>query len=159
MRARDDRLCERVRGLLQDYMDGRLHGARRRTTQEHVQRCPLCHRELAELTAVVQVMQGLGNPVPADHFWPRLSSRLREAPAPRSGHRLAWVPAVALVLVALLVVLWLGRGTTPNIATPASPVESYANGYPSSVFEPGRGGVFLPAGDPPGYAPARNSWR
>ena len=122
-----DQLCRRVRDLLQDHMDGRLAGPRRRQVEAHLDVCALCRRELGELQALVGAVRGLRSPVPRPACWPQLVAGLAQQQPPPPARRLRrWhlIP-VAAALVAATLAFLLRPGLTPLPAPPTVPVEAY----------------------------------
>jgi len=146
MRVDQDKVCERLRTELQDYLDGRLHGARERRVQEHLEGCPLCRRELEDLSCLVAAMQELPTPRPSADFWPRLQARLAAAPRPSSAWKLrVWLPAAVVAAALVLLALLLPRPQQPVL--PPVPLESYVSEH---FFVAGNHAmssrVFLPPG-------------
>lgn len=60
-------MIEHVTDLLGAYVDGELHGLRRRQVEEHVSKCAACRKELAELQSLSNLLQ---KSVPMEAFTP-----------------------------------------------------------------------------------------
>jgi len=136
-------ICERVREQIPECLAGRLEDAARERVLAHLETCPACRAELAELNAV---WRGLGSlpesePDPAmrgrflevlEAYQAGLSSGLgRQAggpPHPRWLARAGWQVALAFAL--LMVGVFLGRyvaqprGAGPDVAHLQAQVES-----------------------------------
>jgi hypothetical protein len=117
-------------------------GARTESSAAHLQVCEVCHRQVAELRALLASAADAGGvPEPSPLFWDHFSARLHDAVAAEPEPRAAWwrpsawpwlampVGAGAILAVALAVVVTLRLTPMP---TPA-PVAGAAR---ASLFEP-----------------------
>jgi len=109
--------CSREREL-EAYHDGQLEREARRDIECHIERCPHCARELAQLRRLSGVIKAAPMPaMPAgtlDLLYGRLDAA-RQQDVLRLGELLA---AAALVIcLASLAALWgMGRGNAPEVA-------------------------------------------
>ena len=135
-------ICERVREQIPECLAGRLESAARERLVAHLETCPACRAELAELNAV---WRGLGS-LPELEPDPAMRARFLEVleayqagrasglgqvvgpPHPRWLARAGWPAALSFAL--LLVGVFLGhyvaqpRGASPEIAQLQGQVES-----------------------------------
>ncbi len=106
--------CEEVRKKFLEFLDEELVPAERQAVQAHLEECPACARELAEVRGVCQEVGGTLQAVatavaPPLRAWPRLQARLgAPSPTPRTALarvfplRRGWRAALAAVVLALL---------------------------------------------------------
>jgi len=108
--------CERWRGDLAMAAVGRLDGSARRALTAHLDDCPSCRSELAELESITKSL-ALADPS-------RVEPQPEKARSPRSGAGLtAWrlprarwaLGGVALAAVAAATLLWLSGGSSSPI--------------------------------------------
>jgi hypothetical protein len=135
-------ICERVREQIPESLAGRLESAARERLVAHLETCPSCRAELAELNAVWRGLGSLPEPEPD----PAMRSRFLEAleayqagrasglgrvadlPHPRWLARAGWPAAFSFAL--LMVGVFLGRyvaqprGPSPDVAQLQGQVES-----------------------------------
>lgn len=76
--------CEEIKQELSLYLDDQLTLPARAATDEHLQRCPLCRAELAELRALSRSLSQLSRPLPP----PELASSISDALAIEAAARL-----------------------------------------------------------------------
>ncbi|MCG0240061.1 MAG: zf-HC2 domain-containing protein [Firmicutes bacterium] len=128
--------CEGVRERLSGYIDGELDDLSFHQVRSHLQRCPACAAEEAQLRSLVallrQVARATEVPVPSD-FRSRLRSRLLQLPPPLA--QTARPPGAAR---------WRRWGL------PAAAAAAVAAGFTLLV---GPGALRAPAGDPGARAP------
>ena len=83
------------------YADGELKKGEARELERHMQRCPQCRAELAELRALTARLQEFALPEGlGQDLWERVEQRLpprRAVTQPASGGFLHWLPPVGLV--------------------------------------------------------------
>ncbi|MEW6426023.1 MAG: zf-HC2 domain-containing protein [Bacillota bacterium] len=80
--------CEKARELLSPYLDGELEPSEKKFLSGHLEMCPACRSELAELQAAVQIFRRLPQLAPAPTFRARLRERLvREDLSRPAGER------------------------------------------------------------------------
>jgi anti-sigma factor (TIGR02949 family) len=99
--------CEEIRKKLSAYLDGELEGSEQGVIASHLESCHLCFREYEELQRLNGVLANL-DPVEAPpNLWRRVERRLsspeRVGIWQRFARRFAYAPAVAGVLVGLVV--------------------------------------------------------
>lgn len=58
-------LCLRVRGQLQDYIEGYLDEVARETVRAHLAVCAMCHREYYEMRETIRLIETLPYMTPA----------------------------------------------------------------------------------------------
>ena len=89
--------CGKVVALLSPYLDGELEPSEKDFISAHLNACPACRRELAELRAAVGVFRLLPELAPGPAFLPRLKERLakesRSLPAGGGEHGFSAAPA------------------------------------------------------------------
>ena len=49
--------CEKYRELISLYIDGELNESEEKELLEHIKNCPLCEKELKELTAISEMLK------------------------------------------------------------------------------------------------------
>ena len=131
-------ICERVREQIPECLAGRLDHAARESFLAHLETCPACRAELAEMNAVWRGMGALPDPEPDPAMRARFLEVLeayqagrvsglgRAADLPRVLRK--WQPLLAFAL--LLVGVFLGRyvaqprGPSPDVAQLQGQVES-----------------------------------
>jgi len=137
--------CEGVRERLSGYIDGELDELSFHQVRSHLQRCPACAAEEAQLRDLVALLRQVARetevPVPSD-FRSQLRSRLLQLPPPLARKALTpvaprwrrWgLPAAAAAAVAAGFTLLIGPGAArppagdpgarAPVATPASPAQ------------------------------------
>lgn len=100
---------------LQAYHDGELSGRRLRDVETHLETCPACRAELAQLgTLHALLLQAPAPPAPTSparfqaQVGLRLPSRVAQPAAPRAFRWAArLIPAALLIIMPLTQVLWL----------------------------------------------------
>ncbi|HUT99733.1 MAG TPA: zf-HC2 domain-containing protein [bacterium] len=121
--------CWRAKGLFSAYMDDELRGRELDAFSAHLDGCPTCRRELAELRALKEAVGSVGYRLPADFHQAvlshsRLADLVTERFRSRSEARSAR-PNLRLVLVAAsVVIIAVGVGLLglDNMAGTASPM-------------------------------------
>jgi hypothetical protein len=105
---------------LVDALDGTLAAA----PQAHLDACPPCQLQVAELEAVLGETRGVDMPEPSPLFWQYLSTRVRDAieaepiAAGTWGGWLRWpvlAPIAALALVVMALAVALPRQAVPPV--------------------------------------------
>jgi anti-sigma factor RsiW len=90
-----------IRAQLSDYLDRDLHAAQRSQLEAHLESCPDCRTDLAELSATVALLRRLPDPEPA----PELASLVMRRIARGEGRESR-------------VVVWLRRAAEPRFVAP-----------------------------------------
>lgn len=163
---------QEIRGLLSALAGGDLPPAEEATVRRHLEACPACRAELAQLEAVVQALRTTPELEPPSWLATRIMARVRETAAPRrSWYARLFQPLVvklpleALALVVVCVTAWyvvqdLERSRqlpsapvpaeqTPSGATPKEvfvPPGPESSTRPSTTPPPARSGVVRPDG-------------
>lgn len=104
--------CCEIRELLSGYIDDALKRHEKECVEKHVENCPDCARELADLKQTVRLLQSLGEITPPDGFRTELMQKLASAPNQSEAESLekfqlsrfnnlpsSWKYAVAAVLI------------------------------------------------------------
>jgi len=115
--------------LLSSYLDGAPDIAERRRTEAFLQSCQACSTDLADLRSIRSLLRELPAPVPPRSFTLDQSvarPRLRLFPIFRSASLVA-----ALLLVVVLGVDMLGRGSRMAATTALAPVADQTGGGPA----------------------------
>ena len=110
--------CEWVRERINDYVDGELRRSEELLVRDHLESCPRCEQEAAQLLRLLERVSALPRSIdPPDDLWPSIEHRLHER-TPVVSHVRWWMAAAALLLVALTaVVLVRGRFEAPQRTT------------------------------------------
>jgi anti-sigma factor RsiW len=140
---------ERIRPLLNDYLDGELAPATLARVEDHLGECDLCAAEVASLGALLDETQRLPREMlPPRDLWEGIEARLQERrtevlrlPQRPSFTARPWMmAAAALLLVALssAVTLMLVRGpaAAPGVAVGPGGTGSAPAGTALAAFEP-----------------------
>jgi predicted anti-sigma-YlaC factor YlaD len=108
--------CERWRGDLAMAAVGRLDGSERRALNAHLDGCPSCRSELAELDATTKSL-ALADPARVEPRRGMVPSRKSGAhPSSRRPHRARWaLGGVGLVAVAAATLFWIGGASRSPI--------------------------------------------
>src|SRR5262249_60387726 len=86
-RARGEQLShEHVHGDLDDYVDGGLDAARRRTVESHLQACGECRAALATADRLARALESAPVPDPGTNYWAKFAARV-EARTQRAASR------------------------------------------------------------------------
>ncbi|HSF26168.1 MAG TPA: anti-sigma factor [Actinomycetes bacterium] len=130
--------CEQARISLGVYVVGALDDAERAAVRAHLETCRGCRDELAELAGVPRLLARVtlaeavhGPAQPDDDLLPRLLTRMAAERARHRRQRLVLASAAAVVVLALvasLVGVLAGRGTSDS---PASPPVAAASTTPT----------------------------
>jgi hypothetical protein len=131
-------ICERVREQIPECLAGRLDHAARERLVAHLETCPACRAELAELNAVWRGMGSLPEPEPDPAMRARFLEVLEAYQAGRASGlagqgqlmdpRHKWQPVLAFAL--LMLGVFLGRyvaqprGPSPDVAQLTGQVEN-----------------------------------
>ena len=108
--------------LLTEYLDHRISPRESRRLEEHLVRCSLCARSLAQLRAAREALGALreetdGPPLPP---WSTIEARLGERALPARSFFRHWMPmagaACAVVLLALALVLYYPNSPALDVA-------------------------------------------
>jgi predicted anti-sigma-YlaC factor YlaD len=139
---------ERIRPLLDDYLDDELSPAARRRVEDHLAECDVCTGELAALLALTEEARALPREMlPSRELWEGIEARLAERqvvlPLPRrwsSWTRPAMMAAAALFLVALssavtATLLWQ-RSAAPGEGSVAGASRPAPAGSALAAFQP-----------------------
>ena len=111
--------CRDFELQLDDWLDGRLDAVRRKSVQEHVERCPGCRRQHQHAMAVQAGLRELSPPDPHPGFVDQAISRATR-PALVGAH-----PARrAMLSMALAATLVLGLGLGVFLAMRPAPVQA-----------------------------------
>ncbi|MFA5907605.1 MAG: hypothetical protein WC815_02405 [Vicinamibacterales bacterium] len=113
---------------LVDALDGVLETARK----DHLDACPPCQQQLADLAAVLRDTRDVPVPEPSPLYWQHLSERVRAAidaePLTAGGwrHWLRWpvlvpIGALALIVMALMVAVPRQQPVTTTAAVTGAP--------------------------------------
>jgi len=99
-----ERLCEKVQGMLSEYMDNRLGNGDRALVKSHLDACEACSRELASLRMTVQLLHRVPQVEVPRSFTIAVPEPRREGVLGASSLR--WLrPATAVATVVLVVLL------------------------------------------------------
>jgi len=82
-------LCLRVRGQLQDYIEGYLDAVAAETVRAHLAVCALCNKEYCELQETIRLIQTLPYLAPSRDFAPPILDAIG---APRKSLWWQWRP-------------------------------------------------------------------
>jgi tetratricopeptide (TPR) repeat protein len=98
--------CDEVRELLDDYVDGELHGGERDSVARHLLECAACREEERSLLSLLAGAAALPRELPpARELWPGVRERLRPSllafPQTLPPFRPMTLAAAAALLVAL----------------------------------------------------------
>lgn len=127
--------CALIQRWLPGYLDTEDGGVRNRLVARHLEHCPECRQELAELEAAVRLLKAHPVPDPGPEFWESFQrelhlklAQLKEEPQtePHPKRRLLPVSLRMIVAAAPLVVLLLAvgvwQGYLPGRPGPALPL-------------------------------------
>lgn len=115
--------------LTSDELVDALDGVLAAGPQAHLDACPPCQQQLAELGAVLGETRGVDVPEPSPLYWQHLSNRVRDAidaePVAAGGWSswLRWpvlAPVAALALVVMALAVALPRQAVPPAAVAAA---------------------------------------
>ena len=113
--------CHDLALQLDDYLDGRLDAAARRSIQEHLERCPDCRSSHRHAVALQAALRTLPAPTPHPGFVDRALSRATPAAAGA-----ALPPRRAVIGLALAASLVLGVVVGVFLVTRPAPVQTVA---------------------------------
>jgi len=125
--------CRRVRDLLSEYIDGCLDPRLSAELRVHLDSCPLCSREHAELSRLVAVLRSTPPASLPVGFQASLHGRLVSARRRAVVSRLAAVAALAACVLAYLGVRPFAPQPQP---APVPPVAAYHEQPVTAVVEP-----------------------
>lgn len=108
--------CEHAHLLMQEYLDAVLLPLDRAAVEEHVNACAPCHRELAQLQALIHVLEDLPPAeAPADFADGIMAALPEMLPAQQGvGHVVRW----GLVAAAAVFAFVVGLAVLPGIGGP-----------------------------------------
>jgi hypothetical protein len=119
--------CDRISGLLDDFLAGKLPAEVSQEVQEHLGQCLSCRREWMELQDLLQKTAELPAEIfPERDLWPKIEMQIA---APRSSPSRPWWPYLAAAVLALAVFSmplsrwWLGQRTDDAPQARSQPVE------------------------------------
>lgn len=102
--------CGEYWDLLNDYVDGRLHGRDQDDVEQHLAGCPACREVVVEIRFLQRSLVAEDTPVASQEFWSNSIKRAESIHVRRrSWSGLAWKPAFGLAAAALAasLTLWL----------------------------------------------------
>ncbi len=70
--------CMKIGDMLSAYIDDCLEAAEREQVKQHLDSCPACRQELADLHKTVEIVKALGEVIPPEHFHDQLTVKLHE---------------------------------------------------------------------------------
>lgn len=144
MSARDDRMDDRFRDRLSEFLDGELPAGEARECEAHLGTCAECREELEALRAIRDRAAALGDVPAPEELWPGIASRIAaEAPGrvlPLPRRRIAaWVlPAAAAAVITVVAALafFAGRGVTGRAASNAVPAPAASGEAALASYDP-----------------------
>jgi hypothetical protein len=120
--------CERIRGLLDDYVDGLLSEAACHEVEAHLGECEACRNEDAELRALLDGAASLDRELPPPRdLWPDIEARIaaerkesvsRRPVSPRWRFRMSLAAAAVAIIAVAAVVLHRQK---PSSVIPTAP--------------------------------------
>lgn len=117
--------CALIQRKLPDYPDGELSPFWKRQVAAHVEACPECRQELADLSAVVRLYQDHSPPDPGPAFWQEFDRELHlklaqvnqsPEPAPRYRYLPHYVLGATALAGILALAVYLGPFSRPKPA-------------------------------------------
>jgi len=103
--------CEYLK-LLSQYMDRQLDADAANSLENHLPHCPLCRKELKELTALRQMCMDLAEQNVPEGLHESVMNRIRSK---GSKNRLTWVRYAAIPLAAVLLIFFFRRGISDTL--------------------------------------------
>ncbi len=153
--------CALIQRWLPGYLDAEDTGIRNRLVARHLERCPHCRQELAEVEAAVRLLQAHPVPDPGPEFWESFQrelhlklAQLQEEPQPQAQRRHLTAPLRMIVAAAPLVVLlaavglWRGWGPWGSAPQPTPPAQTAPLTAAPAAGEPDSSSVELTAYGP-----------
>jgi Putative zinc-finger len=115
-----------VPGRLSAYLDGDLPAGEMAAVRAHLDHCPSCAQEAAEISALVGAARTLDRPEPPPTLWPAIAGKLEalDAAERRGLGLLGWRPFAAGAFagaVAVMVVVLALRAPRPLVAALSGP--------------------------------------
>lgn len=112
--------CEDCGAFLHDFVSGHASEARRVSVREHLDSCPLCHREWTLLQEQHRVVQSLVAPAPTNlrqnlRFSLAQEAQRRARPANLFWRHRNWALAGTVGISALALILWIEPIPHPNL--------------------------------------------
>ncbi len=127
--------CREITNKLVSFQERSLSASEKKEIEEHLKKCPGCHRHQIELDATWDMLSQVESFSSAPFFWTRLSQRMaeREKAARKIFlNPLPWLgsPAITMVIliVALLTGFYFGK-TIFDQTTLSSPTKSEQESY------------------------------
>ncbi len=103
--------CPKVRKKLSAFLDNELGKRERKIIREHLKICPLCARELKELSLVWGVVKELEGVKSSPYLWNNLLKKISQPSLirKRTFHILAPVAATVILIGGILTGILIGR--------------------------------------------------
>ncbi len=108
--------CKTIAPLIDPYLDNALDPARQAALHQHLEGCPACRQDLAELEEVRRLLREEVEAVVERQDYARLWSRIEEAvrrppvPVPSARWRSAWLEAPRWALASVFALLLVAGG-------------------------------------------------
>ena len=98
--------CEKYRELISLYIDGELNESEENELLEHIKNCPLCEKELKELTAISEMLKSAEKEEPPKNFHNDVMAKIRQSQAKPAKKKRSWAKytGIAASICALLIV-------------------------------------------------------
>jgi anti-sigma factor RsiW len=117
--------CDGDPDLLNDYVDGRLRGAKLASVEKHLLVCERCRTDLNEIQALKRMLAADPVPQPSAEFWASCMEHAAAAGQPHRSRalRFRW-PALGTALAgAVALLLWATVLHVPSVGPPAADME------------------------------------
>ncbi len=105
--------CAQVRHLLDEYLDGTLTDLLSRQLAAHLEQCPACGAELAQITSIASALAAVPQAEPSQDLPRLISSRVAQLPSPSARRtllsgwrRLTLITAASVALLAGVLCLY-----------------------------------------------------
>ena len=98
--------CEKYRELISLYIDGELNESEEKELLEHIKNCPLCEKELKELTAISEMLKSAEEEELPENFHNEVMAKIRTRQAKPAKKKRSWAKytGIAASICALLIV-------------------------------------------------------
>lgn len=96
MTTRQDGACDEVLVAVMATLDGEEAALPAQTIDAHLQGCPRCREEVADMKAVHARLAHVDYPGPRMDLWPAINERMAERAAPREWMALAVIAAICV---------------------------------------------------------------